>query len=635
MARRVERVEHECGPECRYRGLYEGSQRSLADLASRQADALGRISRLRNQIIQGLKRIMPVEFTDAERTLGRRLSEVDDELLGAYLESFLLLSAGKTRSDAGMLARLRAALEARGVDVYGAHNLSEIVAVLERSGVDPLQTIFADAPDTPPQNRTATAQPPVSSDGVRIDAVERETPVSPTSAWPPTGDGAAGDANSAGAPLRRLLPRAEVARTPERDVVDAGATTPVATVTPAPSGSGSLDDLFDGDFIAPANSSNTQTRANQSGPQPPSEEAPDFDFGDVPIMPPEADDAGTAEHEHDTVVETGPEAQVAPPEVPPVAPEASAEPAVAKRTSGRGARPGSEVLRGPWVDNEHNDGPTTGAEVTQRAVNITGGVRPALLPTTSRTRQRKAKTPSRATATPADGLDVPVEQVEISGDLDDAMRERLMSSICLPRPVFSADLVDLVKSAEVVAEWENELAENGRDLSVLFVLPKTRHKFRGTLIFPREWPSTAPAAVRNSLWARVADKYRGAKVYELGVLLHRFNEEVISSELGNHVVTLRLSRPQGLVGLVVVLTTSLGEGEGTRAELIAALETLQRERLVQIAVLSTNAEVVDTLAEVVAEEAERREWAPAMPVTLSRSWEYANGTGVSLPLLGA
>jgi hypothetical protein len=119
-----------CGPDCRYRGLYEGSQRSMADLATQQASALGRVGRLRANIVVGLKRIMPNEFTEAERALGRRLSEVEDELLAAYLESFLLLAAGRANSDSGAVVRLRTVLAKVGLDVGSAKTLAEIVTML-------------------------------------------------------------------------------------------------------------------------------------------------------------------------------------------------------------------------------------------------------------------------------------------------------------------------------------------------------------------------------------------------------------------------------------------------------------------------------------------------------------------------
>jgi hypothetical protein len=59
-----------------------------------------------------------------------------------------------------------------------------------------------------------------------------------------------------------------------------------------------------------------------------------------------------------------------------------------------------------------------------------------------------------------------------------------------------------------------------------------------------------------------------------------------------------------------------------------------RERLVQIAVLTTNAELTDSIAAVISEEATLRKWAPTAPVTLSKSWDFTYGTSAALPLLG-
>jgi hypothetical protein len=201
------------------------------------------------------------------------------------------------------------------------------------------------------------------------------------------------------------------------------------------------------------------------------------------------------------------------------------------------------------------------------------------------------------------------------------------------RPVFTADLVDLVKSADLVAAWEDEWSATA-DLAIRFIPPKPRHKLRGSLIFPQEYLRNATPEFKNSIWARVLSQYRGAKAYELGVLLHRFNEQVVSYDLGSHVALFRLTLPQGLVGVAVVLDASLGAGGETRTALSDALEGLMHERLAQIAVLTTNAELTDTISEAVAEEAQTRRWLPTAPVTLSKSWDYAAGTGVALPLLG-
>jgi hypothetical protein len=217
--------------------------------------------------------------------------------------------------------------------------------------------------------------------------------------------------------------------------------------------------------------------------------------------------------------------------------------------------------------------------------------------------------------------------------LDPDVRNQLLAAVCVARPVFSADLVNLVNSAEIVAAWEEECSRDP-ELPVRFISPKPRHKMRGSLIIPQDYLRTASPEFQKSLWARVITQYKGAKAYELGVLLHRYNEEVVSDLLGAHVALFHLNRPQGLIGVLCVVEASLSAGGATREALVATLETLMRERLVQIAVLTTNAELTDSIAAVISEEATLRKWAPTAPVTLSKSWDFTYGTSAALPLLG-
>jgi hypothetical protein len=65
-----------------------------------------------------------------------------------------------------------------------------------------------------------------------------------------------------------------------------------------------------------------------------------------------------------------------------------------------------------------------------------------------------------------------------------------------------------------------------------------------------------------------------------------------------------------------------------------ALEKLLQDRLVHVAVLVLNAEQFDLMAGIIEQEAKERGWRSNMPVTLSRSWEYVDGTGTAVPLLG-
>jgi hypothetical protein len=130
------------------------------------------------------------------------------------------------------------------------------------------------------------------------------------------------------------------------------------------------------------------------------------------------------------------------------------------------------------------------------------------------------------------------------------------------------------------------------------------------------------------------EAYRGARIYELGVFFHRFGEQVISFESDGEVVSVRMSLPSGLTGAVLVAGQDLAAGGATRSSLCGVLERLLQDRLVHIAVLVLNAEQFEAVANVLESEARTRGWKASMPVTLSRSWEYVDGTGTAVPLLG-
>lgn len=112
-----------CGPECTYRGLYEGTQASLVDMARRQTEALRRVGRLRSAIVLLLKRHFPQAFSQAEANIGGRLSETDDEVLLAYLAGFVGSSPDGSSEQHILLLRkialLKAELLEAGVQLTG------------------------------------------------------------------------------------------------------------------------------------------------------------------------------------------------------------------------------------------------------------------------------------------------------------------------------------------------------------------------------------------------------------------------------------------------------------------------------------------------------------------------------------
>ena len=187
-------------------------------------------------------------------------------------------------------------------------------------------------------------------------------------------------------------------------------------------------------------------------------------------------------------------------------------------------------------------------------------------------------------------------------------------------------------SQELVEAWEAESRASSTS-PVRFVAAKTRHRLRGSLVLPIDFLREAATEFKRSSWAECMDRYRGATLYEIAVLLHKIESDVVSSRATEHTLTLRLTTRSGLVGVVVALGPKLGQGELTRNALAAELESLLSERLSLIAVLTPRAEAFDAVCNAVTEEAKTRKWAPAVPVIASRSWEYAEDRGAASQLL--
>ena len=510
-----------CGPDCKYRALYEGAQHSLTGLSANHTEALARLGRLRLAVARDLKRFFPSEFAEAERTLLKRLDsdDVSEDLLAAYLESFLQMVTAKAPASGSDIARLRASLAEMGVNVKGSFTVSDLATATERH-----------VPPAPQRDISS-----IFASGWSEPAPEDLKPVPEI-------------VDTIVTPIPR--PQASSEEYPFEDNYDSGYEE-----------SSPLDSVF-----------NTV----------PNDTSTDIPVISVPIEPPTPEQVASTLDELFSVVTP-----------------------IAKPPKKSHVKPATEP--GPWANDA------------------------TLSPLKPQSPAAPAKTRPRATKrTPRVSAQSPTEP---AADLDDAVRNQLLAAVCIPRPVFTADLVELVHSHEVVAAMEEEWS-NDPELPIRFVGAKTRHRNRGSLIVPQEFLLNSTPEMQNSLWARVSTQYKGAKAYELGVLLHRYNEAVVSDTLGPHVAIFRLNQPQGLIGVLCVIDASLGAGAPTRLALVEALEILMRERLVQIAILTTNAELTDTIGEVVTEEAALRKWAPTAPVTLSRSWDYAAGTGTALPLLG-
>ena len=190
--------------------------------------------------------------------------------------------------------------------------------------------------------------------------------------------------------------------------------------------------------------------------------------------------------------------------------------------------------------------------------------------------------------------------------------------------MFISDLNELTGNTRIVAEWEQETRRNP-DRGLRFVAAKQRHKLRGALIVPHDYARTATVEFTDSCWGNCLELYRGSRLYETGVLLHHLGDRVVTHKAGPDTVALRLNQRKGIVGMVVVVNDKLDKHGSTTRQLTADLDELVDERLFEIVVAVANNEWYDTTRTIIEKAHQQHSWEPAMPVTLTRTWEYAAG----------
>lgn len=681
MARRAD--DHRtCGPECPYRGLYEGSQASLADMARRQADALRRVGRLRNALVLALKRHFPDKFSRAESGLGSRLSEADDEILLAYLSAFLGASPldNQLQATAGA-ADLREALRLRGITVTGddlrdwARQIRENVTAPPRStsvphAAPPVNTVHgttadnarpAEAhrrPDLPHRDPVVGSSGPDSDPGVR-----------PTSVPASLGHLFMDEQQSPG--LGELFdenPRVTIGRDvqPARVSTDGPALgdlflMPVPAAVPQdPTGRWSPSPLLPVRKEADPETDSRSALQPDEGPVPAqvddptrndqggrrTDHAPRDDRGDgfAAVAPITNHDGSGEQHSGSVTPEEG---RLARPE------EAAPVDTVAAGWLDPFEQPSRGAVETPSGDrsakSSEDAGSSEGQDQTARPSQEESIPIPLIAPAgpgyeaplrpelftpvkTPRTTRRGGRTVRQRAERPDPMLlDIPVEtgpQPELSEDL----RQRLTAAALLPRPVFTSDLVAIAGSAEVVGVWEGDLRAEPATSPVRFLAAKGRHRLRGSLVVPVE-RSTAKGT-RPDWWADCVERYRGSRLYELGVLLHRVGEEVVSAQFDEHAALLRLNSARGIVGVIVIF-----ENIATETLAQAALERLMSqllgERCSLVAVLTTagDAPAITALGDGIANLALVKNWRPQFPVITARSWEFADDRGSTATLI--
>jgi hypothetical protein len=683
-----------CGSDCRYRGLYEGAQASLSDMAGKQAVALSRTGRLRTGIVAGLKRNFPRVFGDVERQIGRRMSDLEDEILLAYLGHFLDQANGPAAAQpAAGTDELRAALTSAGFAVPDGDDLTgwahAVRAASESAVLNDLEKLFAGqhspavtaapAPGSParPRRLVPPAQPAPRQDAApgtasTIPAVPAEPAANPrrprrgrrvpaegaanpfaqnpatgapvTAARPDETDGLTGlFATSANTAPTAAADEPEPFRNPfDDEPVTAAEPATTAAAEPAfgrrmtppapPAAAGDQPapvptDPTPGPATAdpdPVAGAEVPAPSRTNRRRPAKNRTPDSAAADLPAAGPQVTTTPAPAAEQTAAAATVTERPADPVPAPAAAVPAQPVPAPAERQPGRLPVTPEQTATAPG---------------RRPAGNSVMGLplRPEMLapsppPKTSRRRATAGTKTPRATATPPalPVSDVPEPATGAPAVLTDNVRNLLMARITTTVPAFMSDLVAAADNdAAVVAAWENE-QKGADDSAVRLIPPKTRHRHRGSLVLPTDYHRQAVTEFTASAWGMCMQRYRGAKLYELAVLIHRFNQQIVGQHLSDDTVMLRLNdRTRGMIGLIVVLESHLDEGGTTRQALVADMNGLLTEQVKMIAVLPTNAEVFEQTIETVEHEARLNGWRPPCPVIAARSWEYAQDLGTS------
>ena len=275
-------------------------------------------------------------------------------------------------------------------------------------------------------------------------------------------------------------------------------------------------------------------------------------------------------------------------------------------------------------DTVTRDAPSVVSLEPERKMAPSQPVRVELFPNPNPTpsRKRTRKTP-RTFAIPPESF-----QDLSSAKSPDSLTDLLSSVVRSPRPVFTSELAELAGSDEAFEAWKSEQMADGS--TVRFIAPKARHKQRGALVIPVGIARDELDAKGQNWWSVVLDKWRGAKLYELAVLLSKVTDSVSSYHVDDHLpyVNLTLSRDRGVTGVVVLCDDDIspsGPGYSALREGLSDMLSKQTELTV---ILVTAEKSLDDATDAASAIYKQEGWSPNSPVVVSRSWEWANDTGM-------
>lgn len=667
-----------CGPDCTYRGLYEGTQASLSDMARRQADALRRVGRLRGAIVILLKRHFPKAFAQAENSLGGRLSDVDDEILLAYLTGFI--GDKPDGSDEKLFTTLKQVNDLKisllkiGLNVQGNDPSLWIEVIKSGNPVSnnsefdiPLSVSPTTLNQAGNRKKLATDIPDLSSS----TSSEKKTDQSDFILDSAITQSQTGQIDSENKPFTNNLGslfEKDASVLNEEDIRSIDAEQGIEILFLSEESNGQLGDLFlesttqisnladifnepfekkifslVGD-IANIETENQYTNSNEineknettvsdyknavetSKVSPEIESALDAEYSknindNISVNTIQSSNQETQEYnttdqitENEEIIETS---QV----------ELNSIDVLDKDLSD--IKISNGIFQGQSANKYKEKSNPNVTNTNAPSHGLAQPLRPQLFtpPKVQKTTRRGSKTiVSRAERPDLQILDVPLD-ADASVTISDEINSMLLEACNSHRPVFTSDLVTLSGSAQIVATWESNLRADPTKSPLRFLAAKGRHRHRGSLIVPVSIEKNQKNG-KNGWWIDCVDTYRGSRLYELAVILHRVGGEVVSANFGEKTALLRLSSSRGLVGVVIVFDSKVND-ELNRNSINERITMLLGERLTLIAVLTAAGESIalSNLISTVSSLAESGNWSSSFPIIAARSWEFADDRG--------
>lgn len=582
-----------------YQRLYDDTRTSLVHLADAQSAALGRVERLRHGIVTCCKQHYPHAVADAETRLGRPLANADDDILLAYFANILAtpptVTAARTAAANKPLWQLRQALTKAG---YTLPDTDDISAWAERINA----THSPAAANATPAAGAATPEP---SRDVHLDAGREEPDLVyyddldiPDDAYEyaPIDPSTTADLGAAGKP----------------DPDEAADLADLFTDDHQPEGHelADLSTLFTDEHTSTTNHINgADTGTDGHGSHPHGE----------PAGP--EDTSGANLHVRPRRTRTSATRQNEAPGTPEHTRHHSAPHSAESTNTVSENVPVHAANTPPTPANGPAQSVPDTATATPSQLPLPGApgqkLRPQLITTKKAAAPKSVRTTRRAAAAPST-FDAA------------AISELVAGMLKSPKPVYAADIVAAgADVADVAAYIEHARTTSSAGIRVLGA--KNHHRRFGDLLIPDgDLLKTVSDKWHTSAWGRVVTGMLGARVYETGLILHKYpaTDTVTFNE---RIVTVDAVNDNGSHGVIITTETKLPAASTGLHSVADAVETYLARPVTSIAVLTTatTRRACETIAEDVRAEGLARDWTVTVPIITSRPVDYVTDSGAA------